>query len=373
MDKTFEARHPTIRMLALELGLSKSAVALALNNDPQLPVATRQRVQATAQKLGYQRNPTISHLMTELRGSRMTAHKATLAFIHGKENRNDMRTHRISILLFEGARDRASTLGYALDPFWLYDPALPPEKLRAALRARNIRGLIFNNSEQDDGLLPKAVHTIVRDYPCVFDCITEHNPVFHYCGCDNFSLTWNAIRHAHRLGYRRPALLLSHRTHVTSNSELMGGYLAGLGDFLPDALQSIGTHLFLALPDSTPEAHFAQWYSRGHPDVILYHEFDAQQWLAKLNQRVPQDVGLINIDLAESETREAGMIHNHRTIGARTVDILVSLILAGERGPVIHPACTQVEATWRHGKTVRRQTPKSAPPATRRGSGKRPR
>ena len=356
MENTFEARPPTIRVLARKLGLSKSAISLALNNNPQLSVATRRRVQEAAKRLGYRRNPTISQLMTELRGSRMTAHRATLAFIHGKEKRNDLHAHRFGMLLHEGARDRAAALGYALDTFWLYDPALPFDKLRAALRARNIRGLIFNNAEREDGLLPNAMRLLVRDYPCVFDCITEHSPLFHYCGCDNFSLTWTAIQHAHELGYRRPALVLSERTHATSNSELLGGYLAGLGDFMPDALQSIGINLFLSLPTSDPEARFAQWYKRSRPDVILYHEFALQHWLAALNQRVPKDVGLINIDLDESDQRCTGMIHNHRTIGATTVDILVSLIHAGERGPVSHPVCTQVEATWRDGETVRRPT-----------------
>jgi LacI family transcriptional regulator len=348
---------PTIRDLAREIGVSKSTVAMALNNDPHLPETTRQRIQKAARKLGYHRNPTVSHLMAELRGSRAAGHKATLAFIHGKENRNDLVTHKPSILLHEGARDRALALGYGLDPFWLYDPKLPPEKLRAALRARNIRGLIFNNSEQEDGRLPQAIRAIIRDYPCVFDCISEHSPAFHYCGNDNFSLTWAAIRKTHALGYRRPALVLSERTHALSHSELLGGYLAGLADFQPDSLRSSGIDLFFPVPPLDAESCFATWYRRTRPDVILFHEPMVRHWLDAMKQRVPKDVGLINIDLDESEKQCAGMIHNHREIGATTVDILVSLIHRGERGPVSHPVCTLVESIWRNGKTVRSKAP----------------
>ena len=348
---------PTIRDLARELGVSKSTVAMALNNDPHLPASTRKRIQEAARKMGYRRNPTVSHLMATLRGSRTAGHKATLAFIHGKENRNDLESHRPSILLYQGARERALALGYGLDAFWLYNPEVPPDKLRAVLRARSIRGLIFNNSEQEDGRLPPAVSALIREYPCVFDCISENRPIFHYCGTDNFLLTWTSVQQAHERGYARCGLVLSERTHALSNGELLGGYLAGLATFYPDRIRQNAIELFLTLPAINAEEVFAEWYRRTRPDVILIHEEEIKLWLANLGKRVPQDTGLIHVDINRTMKGWAGMDHNHAEIGATTVDSLISLIHAGEHGPARYPVATMVEAIWRNGRTVRSKAP----------------
>ncbi|TVP79102.1 MAG: LacI family DNA-binding transcriptional regulator, partial [Puniceicoccaceae bacterium] len=52
-----------MRDIAALVGLSKNAVSLALRNDPQIPIATRERVQAAARTLGYTRNPVLGEIM----------------------------------------------------------------------------------------------------------------------------------------------------------------------------------------------------------------------------------------------------------------------------------------------------------------------
>ena len=42
----------TMSTLARELGVSKNTVSLALRHDPQIPLATRERVLAVAKRLG---------------------------------------------------------------------------------------------------------------------------------------------------------------------------------------------------------------------------------------------------------------------------------------------------------------------------------
>ena len=57
-----------MKHVAQAAGVSVMTVSLALRHAPSIPVATRERVLAAAEKLGYRRNPLVSVLMAGLRG-----------------------------------------------------------------------------------------------------------------------------------------------------------------------------------------------------------------------------------------------------------------------------------------------------------------
>ncbi|HOO92386.1 MAG TPA: helix-turn-helix domain-containing protein, partial [Opitutales bacterium] len=58
---------PSMADIAREAGVSRNAVSLALRNDPQIAPATRERIHAIADRLGYQRNPAVGTLMSQMR------------------------------------------------------------------------------------------------------------------------------------------------------------------------------------------------------------------------------------------------------------------------------------------------------------------
>lgn len=75
----------TLREVAREAGLTKSAVSLALRHDPRIPPATRRRVAACARRLGYRRNAVVAHLMSELRRGTEAGPRATVALLNLNE------------------------------------------------------------------------------------------------------------------------------------------------------------------------------------------------------------------------------------------------------------------------------------------------
>ena len=82
--------------IADRVGLSRSAVSLALRNHPSIPEATRERVRQAAAELGYRRNPLVAALMMQLRQPRHRA-TATLALIT-KFPRMRMRVSRAPVI-----------------------------------------------------------------------------------------------------------------------------------------------------------------------------------------------------------------------------------------------------------------------------------
>ena len=64
--------RPTLSDIARQVGYSKNTVSLALRGDRQIPEETREKIRKAAAKLGYQPNAVVSHLMAQLRASRLS-------------------------------------------------------------------------------------------------------------------------------------------------------------------------------------------------------------------------------------------------------------------------------------------------------------
>ncbi len=83
----------TIAVLAKELGLGKATVSLALRDDPRIRKQTRERVQRHADKRGYAANPMVAHVMSQLRSTRVSEYRATVALINTAPQEQTIRTN----------------------------------------------------------------------------------------------------------------------------------------------------------------------------------------------------------------------------------------------------------------------------------------
>ena len=63
----------TMKDVALKIGVHTTTVSLALRNSPQLPLATRERIQTVARKMGYRQDPMLTALVAYR--ANVSAHK----------------------------------------------------------------------------------------------------------------------------------------------------------------------------------------------------------------------------------------------------------------------------------------------------------
>src|SRR5690606_18500907 len=112
----------TIRDVAKAVGLSKSTVSLALRNDPRLRKATREKIRAVADQLGYRPDPALAAL-AHYRYGNASPGAPVLGWLTNwperDEWRNDSRLYH-----FNGACRQAERMGYQLEHFWLREPGL---------------------------------------------------------------------------------------------------------------------------------------------------------------------------------------------------------------------------------------------------------
>jgi LacI family transcriptional regulator len=337
--------------IARELRLSKNTVSLALRYDPQIPPNTRERVIVAARRLGYVMNPVVSHLMAELRKSKIRASTHTLAALNAYRSRDAFQLHPTIPAYVEGCRRRAAAQGYGIDTFWLHDPEMDGAQLNRILQARGIRGVIIVGT-MDDNHLPERFSVTWEKHACVVTGVRTHGPTLSFCCVDHHALVLQAVEHALELGYRRPGLVIERRLDRLVEGRFSSGMWIGQ-QALP-ARERV-TPFFEVDQARADPAEFYAWLGREKPDVIFTLYKVVRPLVESGGLRVPRDIGLIQLEWRRDTQDWAGMDQHNDLTGEAAVDMLISQLHNNEIGVPRFPRATLIEATWVPGKTVRVQ------------------
>ena len=202
----------SIRQIAEKLGISKSAVSLALNNSARIKKETVKLVKDTAKSLGYQKNSMVSKMMSHMRKSTIGNFRETIALLNGNRDKNAFKNHSTLPIYKKSVMKEASELGYNVDEFWLLDPNLNCKKLSAILRARGIRGGIIMGHTED--CVFKSYAKIWNDFKIVSVGISVHNPAYELVCSNQFEVSRKAVERLVELGFRRPAIVVLSLIHI---------------------------------------------------------------------------------------------------------------------------------------------------------------
>ncbi|MEI8233540.1 MAG: LacI family DNA-binding transcriptional regulator [Verrucomicrobiota bacterium] len=335
--------------LARAAGVSKNTVSLALRRDPQIPARTREKIEALARAMGYIKNPTVAHLMVQLRAGAATGHRAALALLNAHEDRDAFRTHPTIPTYVEGCRRQAAQAGYSLDPFWLHDPDLDGAKLVKILRARGIQGVLLVGL-MDANRLPERFQAVWEAFPCVVTGVRTRDPALSFACTDHHMLALRAVEAALRLGYRRPGLVLDGVIDRLVEHRFTSGFLIAQRS-LPPARR---VRPFYAVREARQDvAPFRQWWEKERPDVILTLYHAVRGWLADWGVHAPRDVGLIQLEWRRAHADWAGMDQHNDVVGEAAVEMVIGMIHRAESGVPLFPRATLLGSTWVEGSTVR--------------------
>lgn len=339
----------TLAHIAQKVGYSKNTVSLALRGDPQIPPITRDRIRKVAETLGYQPNAVVSHLMAQLRASQSPRFKAKLALVNANRDANAFRNHPTVPTYVEGCERRAARLGYAFDRFWLHDTSMRAETWIRVLRTRDIKGIILVGL-MDQNRLPPQLRPVWEAFPTAVTGVRTRDPALSFSCVDQYMLSLSAFEHALALGYRRPALVLDDVIDRLLERRFTAGFFTGQAG-LPQNRQ-IPPFQDLNKALQNPKV-FKTWLDRHQPDVIFTLYNVVLDWLAGAGLKVPEDIGVIQLEWRASRPEIAGMHQHNDVTGEAAVDLVVSQIHNNENGVPMFPRATFIGATWMEGATVR--------------------
>ncbi|HEY0864496.1 MAG TPA: LacI family DNA-binding transcriptional regulator [Lacunisphaera sp.] len=343
-------RPVTMQVIADQVGFSKNTVSLALRGDPSISAATRELIKKTADQLGYQPNAVVSHLIAQLRAGRTARFQAKLALINAHRDPKAFRTHATIPAYVAGCERRGLQLGYTFDHFWLHDPKLKAASLGRILRTRGIKGLILVGL-MDHNQLPAPLQPVWAEFPCVVTGVRTRDPALSFSCVDHHDLVIQAFERALALGYTRPALVVEERIDRLVEGRFSGAMLTAQRG-LPASRR---VPAFMGVQQSRADGRpFRQWFDRHKPDVLLSLYNIVFPWLKDHGRRVPQDVGVIQLEWRASHPEVAGMNQHNDAVGEAAVDMVVGQIHRNESGIPAFPRATLIGASWVDGSSVRR-------------------
>lgn len=183
----------TLKDISAELGLSVATVSRALNGFPEVNTKTRDRVRATADRMGYRPNRIAQRLVTGRSG---------MVGMIAKIN-DDMTTDQTFLEIIAGLTaalgERDADLVLAVDQH--DNPVVPYQRM---LERGVLDGFILNAPLPED---PRVAFLQARGVPFVVHGQTGGTSDYAYYGIDNEAVCADAVALLADLGHRRIAFL----------------------------------------------------------------------------------------------------------------------------------------------------------------------
>jgi DNA-binding LacI/PurR family transcriptional regulator len=337
----------TMKTIAGQAGVTQATVSMSLANNPRIPAATRERIQAIARRLNYRPNPYVSTLMRIRRQGLPLKDKPALALVCAQRTAEGWRNHPAPTIrqMREGALARATLRGYRAQEFWLHRDGMSNERFSDMLHARGIQGMLISPlAEGDPTPALRWAHFAAVCLSVPLPALT----ITTVCN-DHYFSSLQIVRECHRRGYRRPGLLLRRSHQMRFQGRWEAGFTVG-GEMLRD-LRLVRP---LYVDDWEDLAPILAWLKKEKPDVIITPAADVVVGpLERAGLKIPRDIGLALLACPALGDRCSGVYQNGALIGALAVDALISLVERHERGLPEQATTLMVEGQWNEGRTLR--------------------
>ncbi len=332
----------SIRDVAEKVRMHHTTVSLALRDSPLLKKSTREKIQATAEELGYRPDPMLSALTAYRQSKRKASFHAVIAWINNWPDRAALMAVPTYRSYFDGAFACASKLGYALQEFWLHEKDMTAAKLQRILHARNISGLLIAPQPSSQ------VHVDIdfRDFSAVAFGYSMQPRNLHLVTNHHAQTLDLVIAKLVELGYRRPGYC------ILPSSDAGGNYI-----WISRMLYLYSQHPELVqIPRATSlkRGNLEKWIAKYKPDVLIGFS-DLFSEVEELGYKVPEDMGFASLAVDVNAHRVSGVNQNDHLIGKTAMEVLVGMIQRGERGIPEVPIRTLVDSSWFPGETLRLQ------------------
>ena len=296
--------------VAQEAGVSRMTVSRVLRNAGYIAPNTRQRVLETVGRLGYRPNPMVSALMTRIHQGKLSRPDHVIAYLTNSPARGGWRENQTYCQFFDGAAARAAQRGYRVEEFWLGDHGFSAARMSRVLYARGVRGVIVGPIASSHGHLNlrwENFCTVAIGYSLL-------RPALDRVSNDQYDSILLMLRELRRLGYRRIGVAsrrhAAERVHYRWPSALlMHQWRYGQID---EAL--------LYFPDVWQRENFLEWFRPARVDALVTLEAEPYIWLLEKGYRIPEDVGVAQLDwapLPETSGRGGPAFRRGRSGGGR--------------------------------------------------------
>lgn len=341
----------TIRALAAQLRLSAMTVSRALRNATGVSAETRKLVLTAASNHGYRPDPSLAVLNAYRRGKRHLLPHETIAYLTNFPTPDEWRRVGTFLRYFTGAHARAGELGYALEPFWVGEPALTDRRASQILSSRGIRGLIIGplyHGGASVNLDWSQFTTVALGRSLLEPGLTTVS-TNHMQGVE---LAWQK---AWARGYRRIGLVLTEEEEWRTKGTLHAAH------FLQQYRHGSTSIPILITPDLSGPA-VAAWAQQHQPDLIISSNHRHYDLLVETAGPAARRIKFLNLNV-NPLSEMAGINQGHDRVGETAITVLHQKLIRRETGIPLQRELTLLDGIWKEGRGEWRLGRASSDPA----------
>jgi LacI family transcriptional regulator len=335
----------TLKDIAAKVGVTKTAVSLALRDSPGVSPAMRETIRRVAGEMGYVADPILQRLAEYRRPGATGKYQSVIAWLNHWDDAKQLRRYHEFQQYWRGARQAAKRLGYRLEEF-NWPPELPAKQAVQRLLADGVLGLLIppHKPEVNWGDFDWNQFSLMRFGMSVGK--VDSNLVT----ADHQRAMVMAIKEIHGHGYRRIGLVYDATHDHSMGGNLFGGFIwacrwLGIERPIPP--------LDFDVQDSTVrgEKSLAAWMKKFRPEAILTTAPQIPKMLRQMGFQIPEDVAVAGTSLSDISV-DAGIDQCSQAIGQIAAEMLIKQISLRERGEPADPCRILVESRWQDGKSL---------------------
>lgn len=327
--------------VARHADVSPATASMALSDHPRIAAATKQRVRAAAETLGYFPDPLLRALASRRHRHRAGWDRPALAFVTTFATERALRHIEWTSAYLAGARVGAERLGYTLQLFHLPAESDSPRVNTRILRSRGVRGLLLGGIEGKRDDLPLEW----QEFACAAVGDNANRPPLPCARPDHFRATRLLMAELRARGYRRPALL-------TDSLEIERHQAASLAAFLADIwLWDLGSESarLVARWDQGAATALRRIVRDAAPDVLVAV---TPELALRARETLPRRIPVVSLNATGDLP---GVAFPLETIAAEAVRILHNQLTSSRRGPSPHCERLDFEGAWQEGSGLPRR------------------
>ncbi len=341
-------KRPSCKTIALEAGVSRMTVSMALRDHPRVAQETRERIKAIAIRQGYTPDPNLTELMRYLRKRDVSKKEPVIALLNGKPypvREFDQNARQIR----EGAIEQAEALGFKTEDFWLHEPNMRVERIVQILETRGIRGVVVLPVES----LKDVFSFPHDDFEGVATCSVAAKLGFNQVHPHFYQAMHAGISNLTEKGFKRIGFCVTEAEDEQSNHLYhcyLTWYQQGIpkGDRIPPLLR---THI--------EKTDLLKWVKKHNPEVVFSSNMHHYRWLKEAGMSIPGDIAFAALGPSEHNLENIAQVDiGYKKIGATAIDILKTKLANESLGPINNPTVTLIRGLWIDGKSA--ELPKAA-------------
>ncbi|MBC2593253.1 LacI family DNA-binding transcriptional regulator [Ruficoccus amylovorans] len=331
----------TLLDIAKAAGVSVASVSMALRGRGNLSSATRERIKALAEEMGYVPDPALSSLSNYRKGNHVV--KAAIGFVTSWPTRDGWKESFFLQKMHKGLVDEGLRFGYNIEDFWLGEKQMTAKRMSQIIFTRGIRGIVLPHQRK-----PRTRIKLEWDK---FAVVAHRSalilPRFNYVSADEYQGVRLAFHHLRHHGYRVPGLIMSRTYDVLSANLWRAGYLVEVQAYHP---KSVGIPVFYLEQDSDLN-ELKKWLFTYKPDVLLGANY-VFSLLLQCGVSIPDELGFISLDLVNADGTIAGIDSNAELLGRHAVHMLHLDMQTSNFGVPEVVRGLNVDGSWVDGATL---------------------